>query len=49
MLTETAKIEAVSLFASVSLAAPSFGVAFFLPEFVLAGLTAYFPQESRSD
>lgn len=48
MLTETAKIEAVSLFAPVKLAAPSFGVAFFLPEFAPAGLTAYFPQEGRT-
>ena len=47
MLTETAKIEAVSLFASVSLAAPYFGVALFLPEFGTTGLTAYFPQEGR--
>lgn len=48
MLTETAKIEAVSLFASVRLAAPHFGVAFFLPEFGPAGLTAYFPQEGKA-
>lgn len=48
MLTETAKIEAVSLFASVSLAAPRFRVAFFLPEFVPAGLTAYLSQEVRT-
>ena len=48
MLTETAKIEAVSLFASVKLATPYFGVAFFLPEFSPTGLTAYFPQEVRA-
>ncbi len=46
MLTETAKIEAVALFALHFIAAPRIGAACFLPPFRWAGPAACDPEEN---